>query len=88
MDEQYDDRSIRCPRVGGDVNFLYCRSENNLLPCGWIVGCWQNRVDINKFLEDNYSDEELARIFTLPRPRVESLLKMVEKAKERKKKES
>jgi len=39
-------------------------------------------------LEENYSDEELARIFALPRPRVESLLKMIDKAKERKKKES
>jgi len=86
--EQYDDLVIRCPRVGGDVNFLYCRSENNMLPCGWIVGCWQNKIDINRFLEEHYSGDELARIFALPKPRVESLLKMIEKAKERKKKES
>jgi len=79
--EQYDDKTIRCPRVGGEVNFMYCRSENNRLPCGWIVGCWQMRMDINTFLEDHYSKEEQKRIFAPPKPKIESLLNLIEQAK-------
>jgi hypothetical protein len=79
--EQYDDNTIRCPRIGGDANFLFCRTENNMLPCRWIVGCWKERMEIQTFLEDHYTDEELEQIFTPPGPKIESLLNLVEKAK-------
>jgi hypothetical protein len=79
--DQYDDKTIRCPRVGGEVNFRFCRFENNMLPCRWIVGCWEMRVDMNKFMTDHYSKEEMDLIFTPPKPKIESLLNLVEDAK-------
>jgi len=82
--EQYDDKTIRCPRVGGEVNFRFCRLENNMLPCRFIVGCWRMYLDINKFLQDHYSEEELNRVFTPPKPKVESLVDLIEKAKKAK----
>jgi hypothetical protein len=45
-------------------------------------------MDIKKFLEDHYSDEELDRIFALPRPKVESLINLIGQARQRKKEES
>ena len=81
MIEQQDDKTIRCPRVGGEVNFRYCRFENNMLPCRWIVGCWQMHMDISKFLADHYSGEELDRIFAPPKPKIESLVDLIERAK-------
>jgi hypothetical protein len=81
MIEQYDNNTIRCPRIGGDVNFLFCRTENNMLPCRWIVGCWKEHMDIDTFLEDNYTEEELDQIFAPPKPKIESLVNLVEKAK-------
>ena len=81
MIDQYDDKMIRCPRIGGDVNFRFCRSENNMLPCRWIVGCWKMRMDINKFMADHYSKEEMDRILTPPKPKIESLVDLIEKAK-------
>jgi hypothetical protein len=82
--EEHDDKWLRCPRVGGEVNFKFCRSENNMLPCRWIVGCWQARIDINTFLKDHYSKEELAQVFTPPKPKIESLMGLVDKAKKAK----
>jgi hypothetical protein len=79
--EQYDDQTIRCPRVGGDVNFRFCRTENYMLPCRWIVGCWQAYMDINRFIEKHYSKEDMNRIFTPPKPKIESLVNLIEKAK-------
>lgn len=84
MIEQHDDKMIRCPRVGGEVNFRYCRFENDMLPCRWIVGCWQMHMDISNFLADHYSREELDRIFAPPKPKIESLVDLIEKAKKAK----
>ena len=85
MIEQYDKKTIRCPRVGGNVNFKFCRSENNFLPCGWVVGCWQMRMDINLFLKEHYSEEALGRTFVPPKPKMQSLVELIEKAKKVKK---
>ncbi|HUT71476.1 MAG TPA: hypothetical protein VMW89_12445 [Desulfatiglandales bacterium] len=87
MTEQYDDETIRCPRVGGEVNFKFCRFENNMLPCRWIVGCWHAHMDIDNFLAEHFSKEELEQIFAPPQPKIESLLDLVEKAKRTKEEE-
>ena len=83
--EQHDEKTIRCPRVGGEVNFRFCRSENNMLPCRFIVGCWEMRLDVNQFLEEHFSKEELNRIFLPPKPKIESLVELIERAKKAKK---
>ncbi|MBW1998571.1 MAG: hypothetical protein JRJ29_11475 [Deltaproteobacteria bacterium] len=80
--EEHDDKITRCPRVGGDVTFKFCRSENNMLPCRWVVGCWEGRIDIVSFLDEHFSPEALNRIFVTPKPKLESLVEMIEKAKE------
>jgi hypothetical protein len=55
-----------------------------LLPCRWIVGCWQVRLDVNQFLEEHFSKEELKRIFVPPKPKIESLVELIEMAKKAK----
>ena len=87
MIEEHDDKTILCPRVGGEVNFRYCRFENNLLPCRWIVGCWQTQMDINRLLADHYSKDELERIFAPPKPKIQGLVDLIEKAKKVKRRE-
>ncbi len=82
----YDEKPIRCPKLGGEVNFRYCRLENNRLPCRWVAGCWEKRMDIEEFLSAHYSKEELDRIFAPPKPKIESLLELIEKAKKTKEK--
>ena len=82
--EEHDDKTIRCPRVGGEVNFRFCRFENNMLPCRLIVGCWQMEMDINEFLEDHYSKEDLDRIFAPPKPKIQNLVELIEKARKAK----
>jgi hypothetical protein len=78
---RYDNKPIRCPRIGGEINFKYCRLENKGLPCRWITGCWQSGPDVERFLREHYTDEELAKAFAPPKPRMQSLLELVEAAK-------
>jgi hypothetical protein len=82
--EQHDEKTIRCPRVGGEVNFRFCRFENNMLPCRFIVGCWQGQMDIEALLQEHYSEEELGRIFAPPKPKIESLVGLIEKVRKEK----
>lgn len=82
--EQHDEKTMRCPRVGGEVTFRFCRFENNMLPCRFIVGCWQGQMDITAFLDAHYSEDELDRIFAPPKPKIESLVGLMEKAKQAK----
>lgn len=84
MIEEHDDKTIRCPRVGGEVNFRFCRFENNMLPCRFIAGCWQGQMDIEALLHEHYTEEELERIFVPPKPKIESLVGLIEKVKKEK----
>jgi len=43
-------------------------------------------IDINTFLEDHYSKEELDRVFDPPKHKIQNLVGLIEKAKEAKKK--
>ncbi|MBW1715501.1 MAG: hypothetical protein JRJ77_06675 [Deltaproteobacteria bacterium] len=81
MIDQHDEETIRCPRIGGEVNFRFCRFENNMLPCRWIVGCWKSYIDIDTFLKDHYSTEELDQVFVPPKPKIQSLVNLIERAK-------
>jgi hypothetical protein len=84
MIERYDDRTIRCPQLGHEVKFTYCRIMNNRLPCRRIAGCWAGELDIREFLTANYSREELDRVCATPPPKMESLVELIEKVKKRK----
>lgn len=42
-------------------------------------------MDIQSFLEDHYTEEELEQIFIPPKSKMESLVALVEKAKKSKK---
>jgi hypothetical protein len=45
------------------------------LPCRNIINCWHSRIDIITFLKNNYSIDELKKIFsTFPKSRIERIL--------------
>ncbi|MFC1848952.1 hypothetical protein ACFL27_01975 [candidate division CSSED10-310 bacterium] len=81
-DDILDEEMIRCPKLGGEVTFRYCRLEKNRLPCGWIIGCWQDRMDIKRFISENYTTEEQASIFAPPKPKILTLLEIIKQAQQ------
>jgi hypothetical protein len=60
MDERYDEQKIRCPRIGGEVIFKYCRTSGEPF-CHIIINCWATRMDIGSFLAENYSPEVIQK---------------------------
>ena len=85
MIEAHDAIVIRCPQLGGEVPFHYCRTVNEDLPCRGILVCWEFRIEISKFLSEHYSFEQIDRVFAPPtQTRIETILELVERAKKMK----
>jgi hypothetical protein len=81
-DPPKDTFQIRCPRLGHQINFPYCRSENNGLPCFKTLDCWYNHFDVHAYLTDKLSKEDFEKAFlNKGKPKVSSLFDLIEQAK-------
>ncbi len=82
MLEEHDHLIIRCPRLGGEVPFRYCRTINEDLPCRSLILCWEFRLETSRFLSEHYSIDQIQRVMSLPtQSRVETIVELIEKAK-------
>jgi hypothetical protein len=82
MIKEYDELVIYCSILGGEVPFRYCRTLNENLPCRKIIICWEFRVEIGKFLSENYSPDQIHQALVPPtQTRLETILELIEKAK-------
>ncbi|MBN1664201.1 MAG: hypothetical protein JW943_11420 [Deltaproteobacteria bacterium] len=84
MPTTYDDREIRCPRLGGEVPFSYCRRENGHMPCPRTIICWQAFFPVEQFLMENMTPEDWEQFSgQQPKDKVTTLLDLIEAAKKR-----
>jgi hypothetical protein len=76
----------RCPRLGGPVPFNYCTTcDENRQPCFKIIDCWWETFDVVRYLKDHLSKEQFHRLnVATPRPKIASLIELIEKAKKNK----
>ncbi|MFZ7110947.1 MAG: hypothetical protein ACOWYE_04625 [Desulfatiglandales bacterium] len=81
-DESY---TIRCPRLGHQIPFSYCRSENRGLPCFKCLDCWYEHFLIEDWLRNALTPEEWQKAFE--RPTGGKMLSLVELIQEAKKKQ-
>lgn len=79
--EDHDDRKRRCPQLGHEVPFRYCRQLAEGLPCRRVMDCWHGYFDIVAYLRDHYSDEQIQVILSPPKPKITSILEMIDRAK-------
>jgi len=82
--DHYDRLEIRCPRLGHDVAFFYCRRESGELPCARILSCWQPFFPVEAYLRDNMPPD-LWRRFTkqVPKEKIITLIDLIEAARKR-----
>jgi len=73
--DEYDERTIRCPRIGDFVPFKYCRKAGNPF-CWTLIHCWAAKIDIGQYLADNYEPEIIQQ--GLKRPEKGRVGKMLE----------
>lgn len=75
----------RCPRLGGSVDFAYCRSQGeDGRPCFKVFDCWWEIFDVVGFLRRSLSESDFRKIAaTRPKPKITSILEIVEQARKR-----
>lgn len=78
-----DDLLIRCPRLGSNVGFGYCRNcGDGQSPCFKVFDCWWETFDVVAYFKERLSEEEFERLVHLrPKPKVSSLLELIEQAR-------
>ena len=79
-----DNFMIRCPRLGHQIYFSYCRSENQGLPCFKTLDCWHTYFPVAEHLREELTPEEWETCFgPKKKPKTVSLLELIEQAKKR-----
>jgi hypothetical protein len=77
----------RCPRLGHELAFGYCRQETRGKPCRLILDCWWERFDVRAFLQAHLPAEGMAQVERAgaapPPSKVLSLVDLIRQAKER-----
>jgi len=80
-----DEYLIRCPRLGHQIHFSYCRSENRGGPCFKTLDCWFAHFQVEDYLRDSLTPEEWERVFGNPAgTKVQTLMELIEEAKKAK----
>ena len=75
---------IRCPRLGHQIYFSYCRRENEGLPCAKTLDCWYPHFPVVDFLRQDLSPAEWQDAFERPaKSKMASLLEMIEQAQKK-----
>lgn len=63
----YDELNMwRCPQLGGPVNFDYCRRMNKAQPCFNLFRCWGDKLDLQTWLDENFTPEEIQKALAKP----------------------
>ncbi|MGD0276107.1 MAG: hypothetical protein ABSB79_08625 [Syntrophales bacterium] len=85
-DQHFDELEIRCPKLGHEVRFAYCRLEAVDLPCSRAISCWQSRVPVEDALRTSMNEEEWTRFRSnQPKDRLSTILDVMTAAGRRKK---
>ncbi len=83
-----DSFQIRCPRLGQQIHFSYCRQENMGLPCFKTLDCWYIHFQVVEYLQQELSTAEWRDAFETPStPKMVSLAELIEKAQKLAKKQ-
>ena len=80
--DTHDARCRRCPMLGHEVPFSYCRSPGRELPCGRIFDCWWEAFDVASFLRAHLDEQEIQQILAPREAKVTSLVDLIRRAKE------
>lgn len=67
--------------LGHDLNFSYCRAPGRDLPCGKILDCWWKTFDVQAFLRQHFSEEQIQQVLAPREPKMATLVDLINKAR-------
>ena len=87
MIDQNDKRKRHCPMLGHELHFSYCRSPGSDLPCRKIFDCWFRVFDVEGFMRQHFSQEDIEKILSPRSDKAVTLAELIDKARKRAKQE-
>jgi hypothetical protein len=82
--KKYDHFEMRCPRLGGEVTFSYCRQEGGDIPCLRIITCWHPFFPVEQYLKRTMTaDAWNTFVLQVPKDKIISIIELIEAAKKR-----
>jgi len=79
---RYDTVEIRCPKLGCEITFAYCRQEQGDLPCARTIKCWEPYLPIEAYLTEILSEADQERFrAALPQGRMATIFETVDRIK-------
>ncbi|MEN6442031.1 MAG: hypothetical protein ABFD97_26005 [Syntrophobacter sp.] len=74
---------IRCPRLGGEVQLIYCLQEGGKRPCARTILCWQSFLPIEAYLRKRLTQQEWDACFnTGAQDKYAALIELAERTRE------
>ena len=84
--KRFDHLVLRCPRLGGEITFAYCRKEQGDLPCPRIIRCWQDIIPVEQHMRIVLSEDEWESCFNVPpKDKIATIFEIADELKKRKK---
>lgn len=85
IDKSKDQLELRCPRLGGQITFQYCRTSGDDHSACWkIFDCWWEVFDVVEHLQKCLPEDKFrALVETRPQLKIASLVELIEQAKQR-----
>ena len=83
MEESIKKLIRRCPRLGNPVPFEYCEvCGDDQQPCFKILDCWWEHFEVVQYLKDHLPEDQFNQLMAArPKPKVTSLIELIEQAK-------
>jgi hypothetical protein len=85
MEQEINNKQIRCPRLGDEISLSYCLKESGDMPCSRIISCWSPYFSIEGFLKEKLMPEKWDNFINFQsKDKIPSLIELIEKAKAKK----
>jgi len=77
----FDRLQTRCPRLGGEIPFDYCRKIAGGLPCSRALVCWERIFPVEEYMIRVLDGAEWEKAFnSQSKGRLESILEAAQRA--------
>jgi len=78
--DQHDNEKIYCRMLGHHLTFAYCRQGASAQPCRKIFDCWFEMLDVEQFMREHFTEEQLKSLLAPPKPKTTSLIELIQQA--------
>jgi len=77
--KQYDSFEKRCPLLGHQIQFSYCRQSESGKPCSRILRCWSDSSPIQSYITEFFGSDEMQRLTNSSKNKICTIVELINK---------